>query len=312
MMLIATYRNAFVLYNPSARGLDRLGTEQIDTAVDALREDGHSVSFVSTRGPGSAIDLARGCVREGADLILVAGGDGTINEVANGMVHTSVPLGVLPAGTANILANELGVAGPLKALAREVKDWVPRRISVGRLTADGGASARFFLMVAGVGLDAHILAEVDPEIKKIQGKLSYWLAGLSQLTRELVEFDVFAGGSKRTASFALASRVRNYGGSFTITREAGLLRDDFGFALFEGRSSFRYLAYLGAVFASTLDRTDGVTLLHGTSAEFRPRGDAPVYVEVDGELAGALPAAVEVVPDALTLLVPQAFLSWTT
>jgi len=300
-----------VLYNPSARGLNRLGTEQIDIAVEALRQDGHDVTYLATRGPGSAIDLARGCVREGADLILVAGGDGTINEAANGMIHASVPLGVLPAGTGNILASELGVAGPIKSVARQVKDWVPRRISVGRLTADGGASERFFLMVAGVGLDAHIVAEVDPEVKRVQGKLAFWLAGLAQFTRELAEFDVCTGGSERTASFALASRVRNYGGSFTITREAGLLRDDFAFALFEGNSPFRYLGYLGAVLANMVDRTDGVTLLHGTAAEFHARGDDPVYVEVDGELAGALPATVEIVPDALTLLVPQAFLSWT-
>lgn len=311
-MPIATYRHAFVIYNRSARGLDRLGTEQIDIAIGALREDGHDVTYVATRGPGSAIDIARECVRQGADLILTAGGDGTVNEAANGAIHAAVPLGVLPAGTANILANELGITGPIEAVARQVKDWVPRRISVGRLTADGGASRRYFLMVAGVGLDAHILVQVDPEVKRAQGKVAFWLAGLAQLSQELEEFDVCVDGAKRLATFALASRVRNYGGSFTITREAGLLRDDFAFALFEGRSPFRYLGYLGGVLANTLDRTEGVTLLHGTAAEFHPRDSAPVYVEVDGELAGALPATVEIVPDALTLLVPPAFLSWTT
>lgn len=311
-MLIATYRNAFVLYNPAARGLGRLGTEQVYAAVEALRGDGHNVSVVSTRAPGSAIDLARGCVRGGADLILVVGGDGTINEAANGMVHTPVPLGVLPAGTGNILASELGIAGPIETLAPQVKHWVPCRISVGRLTANGAASARFFLMVAGVGLDAHILAEVEPEVKKTQGKLAFWLAGLAHLTRELAEFDVSVGGAVHTASLALASRVRNYGGSLWITRQAGLLRDDFGFALFEGSSPFRYLGYLAAVLAGTLDRTEGVTLLNGTYAEFRARSEDPVYVEVDGELVGALPASVEIIPDALTLLVPQAFLPWTT
>ncbi len=295
-----------------ARGLGLWGTRQIDEAVDALGADGHHVSPVPTRGPGSAIDLARDCVRQGADLILVAGGDGTVNEAANGMIHTQAPLGVLPAGTGNILASELGVTGPLKILARQVKDWVPRRISAGRLTADGGASRRFFLMVAGVGLDAHIVAEVDPEVKKLLGKLAFWFAGLSRLTGELEEFDVSVGGTLRPASFALASRVRNYGGSLSITRQAHLLRDDFGFALFEGRSPFRYLGYLAAALAGTLDRTEGVTLLSGERAEFSARGPDPVYVEVDGELAGALPASVEIVPGALTLLVPEAFLSWTT
>ena len=111
----------------------------------------------------------------------MAGGDGTINEVANGVIHASVPFGILPAGTANILASELGFAGTMEAVARQVAEWVPRRICVGLLTADGGASHRYFLMVAGVGLDAHIVSQVDPDLKRMQGKLSYWIAGLGEL-----------------------------------------------------------------------------------------------------------------------------------
>jgi diacylglycerol kinase (ATP) len=309
---IAIYRNAFLIYNPSARGLDLRGIEGIDRALDALREAGHGVTPVRTRGPGTGEEVGRECVRSGADLILVAGGDGTVNEVANGVVHESVPFGVFPAGTANILANELGLAGSMEDVARQVADWVPHRICVGLLKADGGASHRYFLMVAGVGLDAHIVGQVDPFWKRSQGKLSYMLAGLAELGRELDEFDARVGESSWRLTFALASRVRNYGSTVVITPEAGLNRDDLAMALFEGRNTFRYLTYLGGVLANKLEGMEGVTLLHARSAEFQPRGDSPVYVQVDGELAGALPATVEIVPDALTLLMPPGVLAWTT
>ncbi len=92
-----------------------------------------------------------------------------------------------------------------------------------------------------------------------------------------------------------------------IARHAGLLRDDFGVVLFEGRKAFRYLEYLAGAFANRLDGMRGASILHAKTLEFYPAGDAPVYVEVDGELAGQLPAKIEIVPDALTLLVPPAF-----
>jgi diacylglycerol kinase family enzyme len=262
---------------------------------------------VETEGPGEGARVARECIRSGADVILVAGGDGTINEVANGMVHESVPLGVLSAGTANMLATELGLAGPLERVAREVARWVPRRIAAGALTTTVDGVRRYFLMMAGAGLDAHVVRNVDPNLKRFQGKLAFWLAGFGELSRVLDEFEVTAGGSTVRASFALASRIRNYGGSFELTPQAGLLRDDFAMALFEGPKAYRYLEYLGGALANRLDHTPGVSLLHTKSAEFRPCGEAPVYIQVDGESAGCLPARIDLIPDALTLLCPPEF-----
>ncbi len=310
-MPIATYRNAFLIYNPSAGALDRSGVERIDLALGVLCRSGHRISAVETKGPGTAVDIARQCVSEGADLILAAGGDGTVNEVANGVVGSTIPFGVLPAGTANMLAYELGMSGPMEAIAREVSGWIPRRICAGLLAASGGVR-RYFLMVAGAGLDAHIVSQVDPALKKTGGKLSYWIAGMGEFARELEEFEVVAGEVRRAASFALISRVRNYGASITITRHASLLGDDFAVALFEGRNPFRYLGYLAAIVANRLEGMEGVTLLRSKRLELLPREGSSVHVEVDGELAGELPASVEIVPDALTLLMPPGFVSWTT
>ena len=108
------------MYNPAARGLEGERITGIDRAVEFLRQTGHRVQTVPTEGPGSAAGLVAGCIRGGADLILVAGGDGTINEAVNGMIGEQVPLGILPAGTANVLAAELGLAGNWIKVARDV------------------------------------------------------------------------------------------------------------------------------------------------------------------------------------------------
>jgi diacylglycerol kinase (ATP) len=301
------YRNAFLTYNPAARGLDGERITGIDRAVEILHRAGHRVETVPTEGPDSAAGIVAGCIRGGADLILVAGGDGTINEVVNGMIGGQVPLGILPAGTANVLAAELGLAGNWIEVARDVGQWVPRRISAGRLTASPEGHRRYFLMLAGVGLDAHIVRNVDPKLKKFQGKLSYWLAALGEFTRTLDEFEVLAEGARFRASFALASRVRNYGATLELTPQAGLLRDDFGLVLFEGSNTFRYLEYLAGALSNRLDRTNGVSLLQVRSAEFLPLGDTTVFVQVDGESAGCLPARIDLIPDALTVLCPPEF-----
>jgi diacylglycerol kinase (ATP) len=304
---IATYRDGFLIYNPSARGLEGRRIKRVDRALEALHQAGHRVLAIRTQGRGTASGIARECVRGGAGLILVAGGDGTINEVANGMIHAAIPLGILPAGTGNVLATELDLRGHVDEVAREVGAWVPRRISAGLLTASGGAVQRHFLMMAGVGFDAHVVSRVDPNLKKSHGKLSYWIAGAGELKSRLDEFDVTVGATRRRATFALAGRVRNYGGTVKITRHAGLLRADFGLILFEGRNTFRYLKYLAGALTNRLERMHGVSVLHVEAAEFHVSGEKPVYVEVDGEIAGKLPAKIEIVPDALTLLTPPGF-----
>ncbi len=311
MCISHAYQNGFLIYNPSARALDLKGMDEIDRVLEVLHGAGHHFTLERTRGPRTGADVGRECVKKGADLILVAGGDGTINEVANGVVHSEVPFGVLPGGTANILATELGLTGPMDTLARGVGDWVSHRISVGLLTT-GSSVQRYFLMVAGVGLDAHIVTQVDPDLKRIQGKFSYWVAGMGEFARELDEFDAIVGESVRPVTFALASRVRNYGATVVITPDASLLRNDFAIALFEGRNTFRYLSYLGGVITNKLEAVEGATLLHAKSAEFKPRGEEPVYVEVDGELAGELPAKVEIAENALTLMTPPGSPAWTT
>jgi diacylglycerol kinase (ATP) len=275
--------------------------------VEILESRGHQVTVAPTTGPRTAGAIARQHIDRGAGLILAAGGDGTINEVAEGMLHTDVPLGILPGGTANVLAMEMKLGSRLNRVAERLDDLLPRRVSVGHITCDGGRVSRHFLLMAGAGLDAHIVYHVNGELKARVGKFAYWVAGWSMLGRRLPQIQVEVGGQKRQCSFALASKVRNYGGDFEIARSVTLFENKFEAVLFEGRSSLPYVKYLLGMATNRLAGMKGVTVLRAAQMKLSCADDPRVYVQIDGEFAGHLPAELRIVPDALTLLAPAEY-----
>src|SRR5579884_2303487 len=133
---------------------------------------------------------------------------------------------------------------------------VPRRVSTGRLQLSSGAP-RSFLCMAGAGLDAEIVSRLNLDLKAAAGKLAYYVAGFSHVFRPLREFEVLVDGRGFEASFALISRVRNYGGDLEIARGASLLSDDFEVVLFRGTASLRYLRYLLGVALGRAHRMSG-------------------------------------------------------
>ncbi len=255
-----------------------------------------------TAAAGHATELAREAVTAGADLVLVLGGDGTINEVANGMIPSQVPLGVLPGGTANVLANELGLGNSLERAIERLGRCVERRIAVGAL-CHGNGQARHFLMMGGVGLDATIVTKVNPGLKARTGKLAYWVAGLGQFFHTVGQFHVQANAVNQECGFVLVSRVRNYGGDLEIASGASLLSDDFEIVSFDGSSPLRYAAYMAAVTLRQVKSMPGVRSFRARRIEFS--GDA--HLQIDGEYGGRIPATLEMVPNALTLLAPAAY-----
>ena len=238
---------------------------------------------------------------------MAAGGDGTINEVVEGMVHSRVPLAILPAGTANVLAMEMKLGSRLERVAERLEECRPHRIPVGLLTCDGGRVQRHFMLMAGVGLDAHIVYNVNGAIKARIGKLAYWLAGWSLLGKPLERFSVEAGGELRECSFALISKVRNYGGDFEIARNVQIMDEEFELVLLEGRNTLRYVKYFAGMALNLLAGMKGATVLRADRVTLSGPPGSRVCVQVDGEFAGRLPAEVRMVPDALTLLIPPEY-----
>ena len=294
-----------LIYNPVAGRLRGKGQDRLERSVRDLERQGYRISVTPTTGPGMAAELAGQAVQRGAGLILAAGGDGTLNEVLQGMVNSEVPLGILPAGTANVLATELGIGKDLKHAATRLAEWVPRRIGLGRLDFPG--ASRHYACMAGVGFDAHIVYNLKPSLKNSLGKVAYWVSGLGQAARLLPQLEVEVDGTRHTCSFALISRVRNYGGYFEIARSTTLFDDSFEVILFQGRTSLRYLKYVGAMVLGRLPGIRGVTFLRARKIGLLQSSDERVYIQVDGEYAGRLPASIEFVPGALTLLMPPKY-----
>jgi len=266
-----------------------------------------------------AHELAQVAVANGADAVLACGGDGTINEVINGLALSRVPLGILPGGTANILAHELRLPlNPVRA-ARELAKWTPRRIALGRAWWGNGETplagpesaaphtrCRYYASVAGIGYDAHIVYKLSAWMKEKFGVAGYVMEAFRQLVQyHFPELWWRVGGDKRRATFAVVHRTRLYAGWLHLAPTADLFAPRFTVCSFASRSRLRYLLYASAVLARQHLRLRDVSLDQCTQMSIAPSDAAArIHFELDGELVGTLPANFEIVPDALTVLVP--------
>ena len=219
-----------------------------------------------------------------------------------GLLGSDVHLGVLPGGTANVLAMELGLGSSLERAIDRLSRCIPRRISLGKI-CQTGHPARHFLMMAGAGFDAQVVLDLSPGLKSRTGKLAYWVAGFAQIVKRVGQLETRINGETYPCGFALIARVRNYGGDLELARGASLLSDEFETVMFEGSNPLRYAFYMMAVGVKQVQRMPGVHTVRSTRIELL--GDAPV--QVDGEYVGRSPATIELVRDALTILVPESY-----
>ena len=263
-----------------------------------------------------AHELALAATASGVDVVLVCGGDGTLNEVINGLAPSQVPLGILPGGTANILAHELRLPlNPVRA-AREFAHWTPRRIALGRARWTEAPSAgetatqtcsRYYISVAGVGYDAEIVYKLSAWLKTNFGVAGYVMEAFRQLVRySFPRFSCRLDGRERRPTFAVIHRTRLYAGWLHLAPTADLFAPNFAVCSFPSRSRLHYLLYALAVLARQHLRLNGVSLDQCTEVVCTPVDtSATIRFELDGELVGAIPATFEIVPDALTLLAPE-------
>ncbi|MFL6211291.1 MAG: diacylglycerol/lipid kinase family protein [Pyrinomonadaceae bacterium] len=296
-------RTIHLISNPNAGQNRARRAAAVARFCALLKERSVAVEVLHTTAPGDATRLAAEAARGGAREIVVAGGDGTVNEALQGLVGTGVRLGVWPAGTANVLARELGLPFDLLRLTDVLARGATRRIYLGCATAERTGAQRYFCLMAGVGLDAAVVAGVRPDLKRRVGKGAFWVSGLSFLANwRPVTFNVEVDGATYAATFAAIGKTAHYGGNLTVTPRAQLERPEFELCLVSGGSRVRYLRLLAyAMRASGVTRNiPGVYFIRTTRA--RATGDAPV--QVDGELIGGLPMTFEIVPEPIEVLAP--------
>jgi diacylglycerol kinase (ATP) len=294
---IPTFSKGAMIYNPHAGGMRR-GGGKVAFIKEALGAQGIELRLLPTQTQGDATILARRIVESDYQLVVACGGDGTINEIVSGMAGSHLPLMIFPAGTANVLAHEIGLPKDLNRCVQLLRKGIMRRISLGR------AGSRHFALMAGIGVDAGVVGAVNPALKSKIGQGAFWLAGFQQLTRyHFLPFEIQVDGYSHVCTFAIISKTRWYAGRFQLTPHASLFSDDFEICLFHSTNRWRYLTYLLYSSFRKHERLQDVTILHGK--EIKAEGSDQVMVQVDGELIGSLPQEFQIQEDALTLILPS-------
>ncbi|MFQ5468432.1 MAG: diacylglycerol/lipid kinase family protein [Kiloniellaceae bacterium] len=289
-----------MIYNPVA-GRARAGLFR--ACLAALEAGGCAPTVRATRGPGEARALACAAAVEGADLVIAAGGDGTIGEIVNGLAGTRVPLAIVPLGTANVLAREIGLDPKPAAVARAILAGGVRAVCLGRLRGHGGP-ARLFVQMAGAGFDAHVVAGVNLGLKRLVGKGAYVAASLWRFAVfPFPTYRVTVDGAEYQAASVVVANGRHYGGPYTCAPDARLEQPCFHVGLFMCPGALAAARYAGALARGTLATRADYRLITGRRVAIDgPPGDP---VQADGDVAARLPVEIEIMPAALDLMVPR-------
>jgi diacylglycerol kinase (ATP) len=312
-------KTASIIFNPVSGGGKSSRVKHLEEARTILAAAGIDADLRPTSAPGHAGEIAARAIADGSQLIIGCGGDGTLNEIINGMPGSKVPIALLPAGTANILAKELRIPWNIPRAAALIPRGVPTRIALGAITAGDSSlnpnapnnSRRYFLVVAGAGADGALVHALDPSVKQRAGLLAYWMEGAKQLLRyKFPQFRVTTAENKEiVGTLVIVGRTKHYGGPFRITRGADLFANEFELGIFCSQSAMRYLLYLPACWMGRLHRLKDVHFIKTNSLRCEGLRADPIYAQVDGEASESLPVTFSIVPDALTLIVPEHFRS---
>ncbi len=305
-------KDAVLIYNPTSGRKRHRRFSEVEQAARILKDAGIAAQLAPTAARASATAMARDAVAQRRGMVIVCGGDGTINEVVNGLAGSQVPMALLPAGTANILAKELGIPWDIPHAARLIAGGTVRRIALGLAEVMNGSHSeavprggRYFLCVAGAGPDGAIVNGVDEGLKKRAGILAYWSEGARQFfSYGFPQMTIRSATKQQRATFVVFGRTAHYGGPFKITTGASLYEDSFEILTNSKRSRFGYLACLPALWLGKLRNMQGIEAWKATEAICEAAGNEPVYAQVDGEPIGAAPISFRIVPDALSLVIP--------
>lgn len=303
---------ALIIHNPDAGQRDRL--EELRLVTEALQHIGWQVALAEVGDGGSATDHARRAVAEGCDTVFVAGGDGTISRVVDGLIGTTTALAVLPAGTGNVLARQLNLPVPDVFRPRPMLDSLQlllagqiRAVDVGRATVAGGAS-RHFICWSGVGFDAQVTKAVDAERdrKARLGMAAFVLAALRTLreyggTGAIVRID--GERLRQRLIMLVANNIQLYGAWIKMAPRATLDDGWLDVYTFRGRAP---LPTFWRALRLLFDRRSQIPEIQVHRAQrIEIISSRPLPVHVDGDTIGNTPAVIEIVPQALRLQVPS-------
>jgi diacylglycerol kinase (ATP) len=290
------FRYALVVYNPTAGARRR---RRVEAMLDGLAKLGCRTKLLRTGGRGDAENAARQAGANGFDLIIAAGGDGTVNEIANGLAasEAAVPLAVLPLGTANVLAAEIGLDASPEAVLAMIAKGRRRTIRLG--VADG----RHFVLMASAGLDSAVVQGVNLELKRHTGQFAYGFEAIRRaLSYPFPELTATIDGTEYKARMVVVCKARCYGGPFQAAPRADLSDGLLQVVLLERPGLGALLRYGLALATGRLPFLPDVRIV--AAERLKLSGPLSAPLQADGDLFGTLPAEIAVSDRTLELVVP--------
>jgi YegS/Rv2252/BmrU family lipid kinase len=299
-------KDIILIGNPIAGGGS---LKKIKMAVNILENWGFDVRLMLTAQKGDAESFARQIgqeseIRSQECLVIVAGGDGTYNEVANGLAHSNIPMAILPLGTTSVLAKELKIPSTIERALNIALDGKVQTIHLGRITCrtlNSKLLTRHFLLMAGIGFDGEAVYGVNERIKKITGKGAYILSGLKTILRYNPSQITLKYDSQQKSGYnAIIGKASCYGGDFKVTPDAKLTEPFFYVFLMHQKGRFNLIRYISGIIKGSHLKLKDISYFRASEIEIQ--GNA--HIQIDGDYLGTTPAKIDVVPDALKLITP--------
>jgi diacylglycerol kinase (ATP) len=291
-------RRFFLVTNPGA-GLT--GSPLVDAVADGLLRAGAVLTLTQPKDIDDARCQAREASTSGRyDAILAAGGDGTIRQVAASLLGTEIPLGLIPVGTANVLAHEIGLVRD----ARAIVHMLLHGSVIGAACAF--ANDEPFLLMAGAGFDGRVIAALDHRLKAHVGKAAYAGPMIGALAHPVDTLTVTIDGRPHEASWAVIANARHYGGSFVMARRTGIRERGLQAILFKAKNRAELFSQLVALAMGQLDARAAshrdVAMIPCARASIG--AEHPVPTQIDGDAFGTTPLEVAAGSAELQLIIP--------
>ena len=290
-----------VIYNPASRGFHRDQIEKIREYFELHNKD---LEFFETHRKGDGSEIAHTLVsaQKPPEIIAGLGGDGTLNEIAQSLVHSPIPLGIIPAGTANVLARDLRIPFPLLEACEVLISGKIQTMPLGQVNLQGDSISRFFLLMCGIGWDGFVCKSINPKLKENFGKGAYAFETIrSVFTKKLEHFDIHTPEDTYLASTLIISITAHYGGNLALTPEATPFDEEFHLFLLKSKTRTSLLEFLGRLSLGKTQTMKDVQLVRSREISIHRPG---ISLQIDGDYLGETPATITRIPDALRVIVP--------
>lgn len=276
--------------------------EIVKTISDTFFKYNAEADFALTEAAGDAKKIAKEAAGQNYDAVLAVGGDGTINEVINGIAGTDVTLGVVPLGTANVFAIQMGLPGDIKEACELLFEGKTVDIDLGRI------NKHYFACMAGIGFDAHVIKAADCRMKKVFGALSYIFAAMmAYFSYRFTEIKIKIDGQKikKNGHLVLVFNGKYYGGQMVLAPKADLVDGYLDVCIFKRKNIFSFISYAYGIFKGNLHKYTTVEYCRCKKISIKGKTRHPLHA--DAEYIGETPAKIKIFPKHLKVAVTSEY-----